>query len=60
MSELFGLFLLYGIPALLAIPLWVCVRRLVRIWEGRDVMDRFRPDRRHVAHTERLLRVVHR
>lgn len=54
---LFGLFLLYGVPALLTFPVWFCVRRLTHIWDGRDFMDSVRPASRHVAHAERLLRV---
>jgi hypothetical protein len=57
MTILFGLFLVYGIPALLTVPLWLLVRRLAHVWEGRDVMERFRPSARAVNHSEALLRV---
>lgn len=55
--ELLGAIILYVPIAAASAAVWVCVWRLFRIWEGRDVMGQFRPDRRHVNHTERLLRV---
>ena len=35
------------------------LRRIVHIWEGRDVMDRFRPNRRKVADLERQIDDIH-
>lgn len=57
MTVLAGLFLIYLPIAFAALGFWLCVRRLVRFWDGRDVMDRFRPERKHVNHTEKILNV---
>lgn len=50
-----GAFLIYGIPALFATAFWACVRKLARIWDGRDVMETLRPHRLDVADTDREL-----
>lgn len=56
MTQLLGLTLLYVIPGILAALFWVWpIRRLINLWTGRDVMLRFIPEHRHVAHTERIL-----
>lgn len=57
MSILAGLALIYLPIVFAALGFWLCVRRLVQFWDGRDVMARFRPERRHVNFTENLLRV---
>lgn len=56
---LLGFLLLYGIPGVLALIFWAGpIRRLTAVWWCRDVSLSLIPERRHVAHTERLLRIV--
>lgn len=50
-----GFLLIYGIPAMVAVVFWLLIRQLVRHLDARDVMDRFRPDRRDVAAEERRI-----
>lgn len=52
-----GLGLVYGIPGACAFLFWTLVRAWANVIQGRDVMARFRPDRRDVAATERRLGV---
>jgi hypothetical protein len=53
-----GLFLVYGVMGILALAFWLCVRRLVAVWEARDVMTRLRADRVDVHQTEMDLGVI--
>jgi hypothetical protein len=53
-----GLFLVYGVTAVLALAFWLCVRRLVHVWEARDVMTKLRADRVDVHQTEMDLGVI--
>ena len=60
MSVLLGFTILYLIPGVLAAVFWlVPVRRLIKLWDGRDFMESLIPDRRHIAFLERLLRLTH-
>lgn len=56
---LFGAILVYGIPLCAGILFWHLIAMLTHQWDARDVLTRFRPEPRHVAHTEKLLRVRH-
>jgi hypothetical protein len=55
-----ALLALVGSPFAAAFVVGVLLlRRWVRLIYGRDVMDRFRPDRRKVAATDRALDDIH-
>lgn len=54
-----GSFILYGPIALASAVFWVGVYFWVRDLHARDVMGLFRPNPKHVHHTERLLRATH-
>lgn len=55
MSTALGLTLIYGIPGLLSLPLWLGVRRLNQDWEARAFMNSVRAKPAAVHHSERLL-----
>lgn len=57
-TVVFGLFLLYGIPAVLVTPVWWAVARLNKDWEARAFMDAVRAKPAHVHVMERLLRTA--
>jgi cytochrome c oxidase assembly factor CtaG len=56
-SILLGAIIVYLIPAVLAVPFWLCVRRLAALWTGRDFMCSLIPTARSVNQTEILLHV---